>query len=174
MDLLRDAGVAARARVLDVGCGSVLLARELVAAGFEVHGIDASPAMTDLVREFAPTATFEVLPLPARATADVARGPTTASKAGPSAADAIVSTGHALNYLDSREEIAAALAELARALPSGGVIAIDLMTEAYCQARETVPVHAKFEDDWAILTRFSRPAPFRYDRDITVFRRIDV
>ncbi|MDE2360588.1 MAG: hypothetical protein KGL70_14540, partial [Betaproteobacteria bacterium] len=84
-----------------------------------------------------------------------------------------VSTGHALNYLDSREEIAAALAELARALPSGGVIAIDLMTEAYCQARETVPVHAKFEDDWAILTRFSRPAPFRYDRDITVFRRID-
>ncbi|HSQ81873.1 MAG TPA: hypothetical protein VLU54_12205, partial [Casimicrobiaceae bacterium] len=36
-----------------------------------------------------------------------------------------------------------------------------------------VPVHAKVEDDWAILTRFSRPAAFRYDRDITVFRRID-
>ena len=84
-----------------------------------------------------------------------------------------MSTGHVLNYLDSREAIAVALAQLARALRPGGVLAIDLMTEAYCRARKSVPVHAKVEDDWAIVTRFSRPAPFRYDRDITVFRRID-
>ena len=174
VDLLRSAGIAAGARVLDVGCGSGLLARELLAAGFDVHGIDASPAMIDLAREYAPTATFEVLPLPVpRAAADSARGATISGDAGLSAADAIVSTGHVLNYLDSREEIAVALAELARALRPGGVIAIDLMTEAYCRAREAVPVHAKVEDDWAIVTRFSRPAPFRYDRDITVFRRID-
>lgn len=177
VDLLRRAGVAAGARVLDVGCGSGLLARELVAAGFEVHGIDASPAMIDLARECAPAATFAVLPLPLRAAAgleaDRARGTATAGESGLPRADAIVSTGHVLNYLDSREAIAQALTELAQALRPGGVLAIDLMTEAYCRAREGVPVHAKVEDDWAILTRFSRPAPFRYDRDITVFRRID-
>ncbi|MGA8031312.1 MAG: methyltransferase domain-containing protein [Casimicrobiaceae bacterium] len=173
VDLLRNAGIAGGARVLDVGCGSGLLARELVTAGFEVHGIDASPAMIDLARKYAPTATFEVLPLPARAAADVTRRTAISGAAGLPVADAIVSTGHVLNYLDSREEIAAALAQLARALRPGGVIAVDLMTEAYCRARDTVPVHAKVEADWAILTRFSRPAPFRYDRDITVFRRID-
>ncbi len=173
VDLLRGAGVAAGARVLDVGCGSGLLARELVAAGFEVHGIDASPAMIDLAREYAPTATFEVLPLPARAAAEVRRDPPISGDAGLPVADAIVSTGHVLNYLDSREEIAVALAQLARALLPSGVIAIELMTEAYCRARDAVPVHAKVEDDWAIVTRFSRPAPFRYDRDITTFRRVD-
>ena len=51
-------------------------------------------------------------------------------------------------------------------------MAIDLMTEAYCDARNLAAVHAKVEDDWTIVTRFSRPAPFRFDRDITVFRRV--
>ena len=163
VDLLRSSGVAAGACVLDVGCGSGLLARELVAAGFEVHGIDASPAMIELAREHAPGATFSVLPLPAGG----------AGNTGLPAADAIVSTGHVLNYLESREEIAEALADLAQALRPGGVMAIDLMTEAYCAARNGGQVHAKVENDWAIVTRFSRPAPFRYDRDITAFRRID-
>jgi hypothetical protein len=30
--------------------------------------------------------------------------------------------------------------------------------------------HAKVQDDWAIVTRFSRPEPYRFDRAITVFR----
>ncbi|HMA32170.1 MAG TPA: hypothetical protein VKT00_10190 [Casimicrobiaceae bacterium] len=47
------------------------------------------------------------------------------------------------------------------------------MTKAHCRARGAITVHAKVEEDWAIVTRFARPAPFRYDRDITVFRRID-
>ena len=32
-------------------------------------------------------------------------------------------------------------------------------------------VHAKVQDDWAIVTRFSRPEPYRFDRAITVFCR---
>jgi len=46
------------------------------------------------------------------------------------------------------------------------------MTEAFCERRDPGEIHARVEDDWAIVTRFSRPAPFRFDRRITVFRRL--
>jgi SAM-dependent methyltransferase len=157
--LLRAGGVADGARVLDVGCGSGLLARRLIAEGFDVTGIDASPAMVDLARGHAPGARFEVVKLPA-----VSRTL--------QASDAIVSTGHVLNYLDSREDIAQALRQLAQALRHGGVIAIDLMTEHFARRDDAQHVHAKVTDDWAIVTRFSRPQPDRFDRDITVFRRV--
>ncbi len=158
---LRAAGLADRAHVLDIGCGSGLLARRLSDAGFAVHGIDASPAMVALARQHAPQACF-----------DVGRLPTNADDALP-AADAVVSTGHVLNYLDSQADIARALNQLARAVRAGGVLVIDLMTERFAQARDIGAVHAKVEDDWAIVTRFSRPQPHRFDRRITVFRRDD-
>ena len=161
--LLRDAGCSAGNRILDVGCGSGLLARHLLAEGFVVHGIDASPAMIALAREHAPDARFEVLPLPTlRATGE---------RGGLPEAHAIVSTGHVLNYLDTRDDIARALAELALAVRPEGVLALDLVTERFCEMRESDAVHAKVEDDWTVITRFSRPAPYRFDRAITVFRR---
>ena len=46
--------------VVEIGCGSGILARELTRAGFEVLGFDASPAMIALARETAPRARFEV------------------------------------------------------------------------------------------------------------------
>ena len=46
--------------VVDIGCGSGILARELTRAGFDVVGIDASPAMIALARETAPQARFLV------------------------------------------------------------------------------------------------------------------
>jgi SAM-dependent methyltransferase len=44
--------------VVDLGCGSGILARELTEKGFDVVGIDASAAMLELARQVAPRATF--------------------------------------------------------------------------------------------------------------------
>lgn len=163
--LLREAGLPAGGRVLDVGCGSGALARKLVDAGYTVHGIDASPAMIDLARTHAPAASFDVVALPTRRTPGT-RG------ALPNA-DAVISTGHVLNYLDSRDDIAQALTELAEAVNdrAGAMLAIDLMTERFANRSDATRIHARVEDDWTIVTRFSRPEPYRFDRAITVFRR---
>jgi hypothetical protein len=77
-----------------------------------------------------------------------------------------------LNYLDTRADIAHALRELARAVRPAGVLAIDLMTGQYRERSDIDEVHAKVADDWAIVTRFSHPEPCRFDRMITVFRRV--
>lgn len=162
--LLRDGGLSPGARVLDVGCGSGLLARKLLDAGFAVHGVDASPAMIELARDYAPDADFEVVRLPT--------GLATGIDGALPDANAVVSSGHVLNYLDTPSDIAQALGELARAVRRGGVMANDLMTPQYCEKRLADAVHAKVEDDWVIVTRFSQPEPRRFYRMITVFRRV--
>ena len=87
VQLLRDSGMGAGARVLDVGCGSGLLARELCAAGFAVRGVDASPAMIELAREYERGADFELVRLPT--------GLPPGSNGALRESDAVVSTGHA-------------------------------------------------------------------------------
>jgi len=164
VQLLRDGGLSADAHVLDVGCGSGLLARELLTAGFAVQGVDASPAMIELARDYARGADFDVVRLPT--------GLPTGVDGALHEADAVVSTGHVLNYLDTRADIVQALGELARAVRPAGVLAIDLMTGRYRERNDIDEVHAKVEDDWVIVTRFSRPEPCRFDRMITVFRRV--
>jgi len=161
--LLRDA-LGADAHVLDAGCGSGLLARRLRAEGFLVHGVDASAAMIDLAREHEPSADFAVIRLPTGLPAGAAKGLPVS--------DGVVSTGHVLNYLDTREQIAQALGELAQAVRPGGLLAIDLMTEGYRQRPDLAEVYAKVHDDWVIVTRFSRPQPYRFDRALTVFRLV--
>jgi 2-polyprenyl-3-methyl-5-hydroxy-6-metoxy-1,4-benzoquinol methylase len=118
-----DAGIGSGARILDAGCGSGLLARTLRIEGFAVLGVDASVAMIELARHYEPGAQFEVARLPTRK-------PPGMDGALPTC-DAVVSTGHVLNYLDTRTDVAQALGELARAVQPGGLLAIDLMTERY-------------------------------------------
>lgn len=158
--LLRDAGLGKGASVLDVGCGSGVLAGRLHAAGFDVLGIDASPAMIELACEQFPSVRFEVLDL-----------------GEPGCAlprcDAVVSTGHVLNYLESNERIEKAIGQMTRALRPGGLLAIDLMTMTYGERPDLGQAHANVQKDWTIVTRLSRPERDRFDRMITVFRRLD-
>src|SRR6516164_11231410 len=50
--------------VLELGCGSGLLTRHLTDAGHRVIATDASPAMLDLARGYAPAADIRRLTLP--------------------------------------------------------------------------------------------------------------
>lgn len=54
---LREAGIA-EGRVVDLGCGSGVWAAELLEAGYDVVGVDASPDMLAIASERAPGATF--------------------------------------------------------------------------------------------------------------------
>ena len=157
--LLEQAGLGRGASVLDVGCGSGRLAGALADAGYHVLGVDASPAMVELARSHAPRARFEVRSLP------------TGRPGALPPADAVVSTGHVLNYLDSPGDVAASLREVAAAVRPGGLLALDVMTERFALARER-STHARVEDDWVIVTRDSRPGPRRLHRRITIFRRV--
>ncbi len=143
--------------VLELGCGSGLLTRELTAAGHRVIATDASPAMLDLARSHAPAAgDIRLLVLPG----DVLPP-----------ADAVVSAGHVLSYLPDEHAIDQALTAIARALRPGGLFAIDICDLAYGQARHDAPPAARVHDDWAIITRFQLPAPGRFVRQITTFVR---
>jgi len=141
--------------VLELGCGSGLLTRELTAAGHRVIATDASPAMLELARGYAPAA------------GDIRRLVLPGDPLPP--ADAVVSVGHVLSYLPDEPAIGQALTAIARALRPGGLFAIDICDLEYGQARRGAPNAGLVNDDWAIITRFSLPEPSRFIRQITTF-----
>jgi SAM-dependent methyltransferase len=145
--------------VVELGCGSGLLTRHLLDAGHRVIATDASPAMLDLARQAAPDAE-DVRPL---VLPDDPIPP----------ADAIVSVGHALNYLPDEAAIDRALVAIAGALHRGGVLAIDLCDLEWGEARREAPGAGRAGDDWAIVTEFSIPAPNCFVRDMAIFVRSD-
>ena len=59
LEILHQSGVL-EGLVVDLGCGSGLLARELVDAGYRVLGIDISEAMVEISRNRVPEAEFRV------------------------------------------------------------------------------------------------------------------
>jgi SAM-dependent methyltransferase len=145
--------------VVEVGCGSGLLTRHLVDAGHRVIATDASPAMVALTRENVPGVldaarlTLPYDPIPA--------------------ADAVVSTGHAVSYLPDADALDQAVVAMAAALGPGGVLAIDVCDVEWGAARHDQPDLARVGDDWAIFTRFSIPSPDCYVREMTTFVRND-
>jgi SAM-dependent methyltransferase len=143
--------------VVELGCGSGLLTRHLVDAGHQVIATDASPAMLDLARDHA-------------ASAQAIRRLTLPDDPIPQA-DAIVSVGHALNYLPDADAIDRALIAIAGALQPGGLLAIDLCDLTYAEARTGSPDAGWVSDDWAIITERSTPTPDRFVRQMAIFSR---
>jgi SAM-dependent methyltransferase len=153
LELLRP---VRRATVLELGCGSGLLTKELVAGGHKVIATDASAAMLSLLEEqHLPGVETGLLQLPCPLPA----------------ADAIVGVGHVLNYLPSTAAINRTWAAIAAALRPGGVLALDICDLEWGRARRSAKLHARQGEDWSVVTEFSRPRPDLFVRDITTFVR---
>lgn len=143
--------------VVEIGCGSGLLTKYLVDAGHRVLATDASPAMVDLAREYVPGAVaVEQLCLPDDVVPD---------------ADAIVSVGHPLSYLDDETLLDRSLTGMARALRVGGVLAFDVCDIRWGEARRDQAPMVWFDEDWVLITRTSVPHRRTFRREMTTFVR---
>lgn len=155
LELLQQHGAR---RVVDIGCGSGIWARELVDAGYEVLGVDLSPAMIKLARQRAPEAEFRL---------------ESWRTFCPPAADAFTAMGEVLGYLLDQRSTSPALERLFRrifrALPGGGLFVFDLAEPG--RGGDLRPLH-RVSDDWACLVNYERDDVRQIlTRHIVAFRR---
>ena len=145
--------------VVELGCGSGLLTQYLVDAGHHVIATDASAAMLNLAREtLGEAAEIRMLTLP--------------DDPIPSA-DAVVGVGHCLNYLPTAGAIDRAWVAIAGAIRPNGLLAIDICDLSYGEARLDPDTAGWVSDDWALVTRRSRPRPDLFVREMAIFSRND-
>jgi SAM-dependent methyltransferase len=157
---LRRAGVR-KGLVVDLGCGSGILARALTEAGYDVLGVDLSPAMLRLAARNAPRATFT-------------RGSLLDMDFPPCVA--VTAIGEPFNYVFDPRSTPGALARLFRrihgALQPGGFLLCDVAGPGRLgqgQVRQTL-----FErPDWVLYVRAEENrAGTRLTRDMVLFRRV--
>jgi SAM-dependent methyltransferase len=108
--LLRRSGVRS-GRVIDLGCGSGILAAELIQAGYSVLGVDISQEMIKIARRKAPGAMFVVGSL---------------HRVDLPHCDAIAAIGEALNYCFDSGSLSRLFQRVHRALRPGGVFVFDV------------------------------------------------
>lgn len=161
LEILRERGIC-DGRVIDLGCGSGIWARQLLDAGYDVLGIDISPAMIALAKRRAPRGEFRCESF---LRAELPR------------CAAVTSISECFNYLfDEQRDVMGALARLFRriraALQPGGVLVFDVLQPAVLQRKEP---QRRFRDaeDWAVLVEIEPDERHRrLTRHITSFRRV--
>jgi SAM-dependent methyltransferase len=115
VDRLLVSRVRAGARLLDLCCGTGYTARELVARGFAVTGLDISKEMLSHARRAAPRARL--------IQADARRFHLSPVY------DAVLSTFDSLNHIMTKEELAEVFGNVYRALLPGGLFLFDMNME---------------------------------------------
>lgn len=139
--------------IVDIGCGSGILARALTDAGYAVLGIDASPAMIELARITAPAARFEI------SSFDKATLPPCA---------AITAMGEVLNYA-TLDHVRTFIHHADQALTPGGLLLFDIAE------RGGYPPHDERRiggDEWSVITIKDSDGR-QLTRRILTFRQID-
>jgi SAM-dependent methyltransferase len=159
LGLLEERGLR-QGTVVDLGCGSGILARIVSEAGYEVLGVDISADMLALATVNAPAARCR-------------QGSLLDAELPP--AVAVTAIGEALNYATDPRAGLAQLELLARrirgSLVPGGVLLFDVATPGRNGAG---PVHQQWEDHdgWTLYMCAEESADgVRLDRRITIFTR---
>jgi SAM-dependent methyltransferase len=157
--LLRANGVPG-GLVVDLGCGSGIVAHELTRAGYEVLGVDSSPEMIKLARKNAPNARFVTGSL-----YEVDLPP----------CDAVTAIGEVFNYIPPVNEVHPRLStqffKINKALRMGGVLLFDVLAQA--TAKNVTYENWREGEDWAVHVTAHEDRTARIvERQITLFRQI--
>ena len=147
--------------IVDLGCGTGILARELVDAGYDVLGIDISESMVEIARKRTPEAEFRVGSL---FEVEIPR------------CEAVTAISEVLNYLFDPEGEGVGLGRVFRrvhdALVPGGVFVFDVLGPGQ------VPPGTRAKgfgvgEDWAVLSEREEDAGRgTMERRIVSFRRV--
>jgi SAM-dependent methyltransferase len=136
LEILRQNGIH-KGLVVDLGCGSGIWVRELSRAGYDVLGIDISPAMIEIARKRVPSARFQTASL---------------LRAKLPECDAVTSVGECLNYLFDQSNSVGQLRRLFHrvyaALKPGGVFIFDIAEPGRGEGPRQTHREGK---DWAVL-----------------------
>jgi SAM-dependent methyltransferase len=160
LDALRRRGID-RGLVIDLGCGSGILSREVAEAGYDVLGIDISEAMIAMARERVPHGEFRVESLLQSELPQCV---------------AVAAVGEAFNYLFDAGNTKRGLANLFKrihtALEPGGLLLFDVAEPGRVAGRGLQKKHVEVED-WAVLVTLEEDRKHRLlTRRITTFRKV--
>lgn len=158
LKLLHQNGIAS-GTVVDLGCGSGIWAHKLAQAGYQVVGVDLSPAMIEIARSRVPQATFQAasfleFPIPP--------------------CHAVTAMGEIFNYLfdakNSLRTLKGVCAHIFKALSPGGLLVFDVSEPGRSKGQTQ---RFSLGDDWACLVELQHESRSeRLVRKITSFRRI--
>jgi SAM-dependent methyltransferase len=143
--------------VVDLGCGSGILARVVSEARYDVRGVDISEDMIAIARANAPGATFT-------------QGSLLETEFPPVVA--VTAIGEALNYAaDPRaglDEVERVAARVRAALDPRGVFLFDVATPGRHGVDVVRKVHER--EDWSMFVRLEEHPDRTLERRMTIFR----
>jgi len=160
LDALRRRGFV-RGLVIDLGCGSGVLARAVSDAGYDILGIDLSEAMVNLARQRVPRGQFRVQSL---------------LQAELPPCVAVAAVGECVNYLfddsNTKSKLAKVFRRIYAALAPGGLFLFDVVEPG--RVPGPGPRRSFWEgEDWAVLvTSDEDRRRGLLTRRITSFRRV--